>query len=123
MPPPGKPSFIRQWGLLVAFGIFSIGSLLGFRYWTEAGANAPISSSYASYIRYAELHSPSAREYLMQYYAKYARSTVASQDFPHVCGMVTIRADADGIDMSLSSKAVADACRRAVEYVPPTDER
>ena len=104
-------SFLRQWGLLAGFGVVVLGAAVGFRFWVDQKAEAPVADAYRSYLEFAATHSPFAKQYLSQYYAKFSRSTVASRHFKYVCGVVTNRAESDGVNLDTFSSEMASGCR------------
>jgi predicted negative regulator of RcsB-dependent stress response len=111
-----QKSFLQQWGVLIVFGALAAGALIGFRYWIESKAEAPVADAYRAYLEYAANRSPSARQYLTEYYAKFSRSTVASKHFQYVCGVVTMRAESETVDMAAFSKDMAAGCRSFAKY-------
>jgi hypothetical protein len=113
---PHQKSFLQQWGLLIGFGVLLVAALIGFRYWTEAKAEAPVAEPYRAYLEYAASRSPSAKEYLDQYYAKFSRTTVASRHFEWVCGVVTVRGDSEAANLDAFSKEMATGCRAFARY-------
>jgi hypothetical protein len=106
-----KKSFVQQWGALVAFGVFAVVALVGFRLWTEHKANEPVAEAYASYLSHVALQSSSAGQYLQAYFKKHSRQTVASRHFEVACGAITVLADHDGIDPEKFSVQMARGCR------------
>jgi len=83
--------------------------------WAVA-AEAPVADAYRAYLECAATRSPSAKQYLAEYYAKFPRSSVASRHFEWVCGVVTVRAESDAVDLGAFSKEMAMACRSFAKY-------
>lgn len=110
--------FIRQWGLLVAFGVFAIGTLVGFRYWTDHQADQPVIPPYGGYLEHLATGSAAARSYRLAYNAKFGRETVASRHFEQVCGVMTRLAQADGVNPAAYSSEMATGCRQFADYYP-----
>jgi hypothetical protein len=106
-----KKPFIREWGILIAFGAFAVLAFSSFRLWTDHKANEPVSEAYRLYLDEVASNSKSAAAFLEEYYAKYSRRTVASEHFESVCGAVTSFADHDGFDPEKVSVHMARACR------------
>jgi len=106
-----KKSFMREWGVLVVFGVLAVGALIGFRLWTEHAADEPVSDAYRAYLGHVAERSKSANEYLEGYYRKHTRQTVASRHFEVVCGAMTVLADRDGVNPEEFSVQMARACR------------
>jgi len=104
-------SFLREWGVLIAFAAFVVVAFGGFRLWTEHQANEPVSEAYRLYLSEVASNSKSATAFLEEYYAKYSRRTVASEHFESVCSAVTAFADHDGFDPEKVSVQMARACR------------
>lgn len=107
-----KPSFLRQWGVLIAFGVLAVGTLVGFRTWTEAKAQAPVTREYAGFLDYMAERSPQAREYRQTYYRKFARDTVASQHFEQVCAVMHRVALDEGAEPGKYSEHMSRGCEQ-----------
>jgi hypothetical protein len=111
MPDSSVKSFLREWGVLIAFAALVVFAFAGFRLWTEHKANEPVSEAYRVYLSKLASNSKSAAAFLEEYYAKYSRRTVASKHFESVCGAVTVFADHDGFEPEKVSVEMARACR------------
>ncbi len=111
MPESQSKSFLREWGVLIAFAAFAVFALVGFRLWTEHKADEPVAEAYRLYLNEVASNSKSAAAFLEEYYAQYSRRTVASKHFESVCGAVTAFADHDGFDPEKVSVQMARACR------------
>lgn len=110
--------FIRQWGVLVAFGVFAVCALIGFRYWTDYQADQPVIKPYGGYLAHLASGSVAAKSYLQAYNAKFGRDTVASRHFEQVCSVMTRLAQAEGVDPAEYSRDMAAACRQLAGYYP-----
>lgn len=108
---PVKKSFLREWGSLIAFGMFAVTVLIGFRLWTEHQENQPVADAYRDYLAHLASRSKGANEYLEGYYAKHARRSVASRHFESVCATMTRLADGEGVHPEEFSSHMARACR------------
>ncbi|MET3373658.1 hypothetical protein ABIC89_002720 [Variovorax boronicumulans] len=104
-------AFLRNWGLLVLFGVSILATFALFRVWTEHQADQPVIEPYQHYLNEVAAQSKSARKYLENYFARYERQSVASQHFEPVCASVTTLADRDGVDPEIVSMPMARACR------------
>ncbi len=107
-----KPSFLRQWGILIAFAVLAIGALVGFRTWTESKAEAPVAPEYAGFLTFLAEQSTDARDYLQNYYKKFSRKTVASQHFEQVCGVMHRLAVGQAVEPSKYSEHMSSACEQ-----------
>jgi predicted negative regulator of RcsB-dependent stress response len=110
--------FIKQWGVLVAFGVFAVGTLVGFRHWTDHLADQPVIKQYADYLEHLASGSAAARTYRLAYNARSRRDTVASRHFEQVCGVMTRLAQSEGVNPAAYSSEMAAACRTLALYYP-----
>ena len=110
-----RKSFLREWGILIAFGALVLIAFAGFRIWTEHTANEPVAEAYRKYIHEVASNSKSASAFLEEYYSKYSRRTIASKHFESVCGTVTAFADHDGFNPEKVSMQMARACRMFIK--------
>jgi hypothetical protein len=107
-----KPSFLKQWGVLIAFAFLAIGTFVGFRIWTENKATAPVVAEYAGFVTYLAEQSTDAREYLQTYHRKFSRNTVASQHFEQVCGVMHRLAIGQGVEPAKYSEQMSRGCEQ-----------
>lgn len=106
----GKKSFVREWGLLICFGVGTLALIVGNRFWSEYQADQPVLPVYAGYLSFLAEESPKARAARDKYYAAYGRTTVASQHFIGMCKSMQKSAVAGGVILAKYSEEFARAC-------------
>lgn len=105
----------RRWLRGAGYAAVVLALLFGFRYWREWQMNQPVYEEYANYMNAYAQKSLKAQEYLQRYYRVHQRETVASRDFPVVCGNITVLAETDGVHIDPDWAAMAQGCRKAVQ--------
>jgi hypothetical protein len=108
---PQQKSFLQEWGVLIAFGMFVCTVFAAARLWMDHAANAPVDDGYARYLNAVSEKSRGASEHLDRYYSRYSRRTVASKHFESMCGAMTVLADHDGFNPERVSVELARTCR------------
>ena len=110
--PKPAQSFLRKWGMLIAFALFAVAAFVLFRYWTEGKANEPVVKEYAAFLDHMAEGSSNAKAYRDRYYLQFGRTSVASRHFEQVCGAMYQQATMQGAAVRSYSEHMAQACKQ-----------
>jgi hypothetical protein len=105
-----QPSFLRRYGLPIAFGVMFLVILGSFRMWVDSRAEEPIVAPYQFYLDQLASASPEAKSTLQDYFAQSRRDSVASQDFLALCATMTRQASEQGVNVQAISRNIAQGC-------------
>jgi predicted negative regulator of RcsB-dependent stress response len=107
---------MREWGMLIGFGLFVACTFAGFRYWTEYQADQPIAAQYRGFIDHLAANSAKANDYQQAYQRSFGRQTVASRHFEQVCAVMARMAESDGVNTDTYSSEIGYSCRRLARH-------
>jgi len=114
-------SFLREWGLLIGFGVVMAGSIVSYRLWTEHKANAAVVAPYREYLDDLAQGSTKASAYRQSYFQAFQRDTIASKHFEQVCAVMTRLAESDKVNTDRKSPEMGYGCRRLGRFYTEDD--
>ena len=118
---PTPKSFLREWGLLIGFGVFMASAIVAYRLWTDFQANAPVVAVYREYLDDLSQRSPRAASHRDRYFQAFKRNSVASQHFEQVCAVMTRLAESERVNTDAKSPEIGLGCRRLGRFYVEDD--